>query len=102
MAEHSSFGRKKPVSGWAKKGHSGGGGKPFRKMAPKRKRACDFCVKKVKAIDYKDSVFLRKYMTERGKILPRMLTNICARHQRLLARAIKRARYMALLPYLEK
>jgi len=92
--------KKRPVSG-AKRRPGGGGRKPFRKMAP-RKRPCELCVKKVKNIDYKDAGNLRRYMTERGKILPRMLTNICARHQRILARAIKRARYIALLPYLEK
>ncbi len=67
-----------------------------------RKRACFLCVKKIKAIDYKDINLLRKHVTDRGKILPRMVTSTCAKHQRLLSRAIKRARFMGLVSYLEK
>ncbi|ADG83806.1 30S ribosomal protein S18 [Thermincola ferriacetica] len=64
-----------------------------------RKRVCSFCVDKVEAIDYKDSAKLRKYITERGKILPRRISGNCAKHQRQLTTAIKRARHMALLPF---
>lgn len=63
------------------------------------KRACRFCADKVRAIDYKDLERIGRYVTERGKILPSRLTGTCATHQRVLARAIKRARFMALLPY---
>lgn len=65
---------------------------------PKRK-VCSFCVDKVETIDYKDVNKLRKYVTEKGKILPSRQTGVCAKHQRELARAIKRARVMSLLPF---
>ena len=63
-----------------------------------RKKVCRFCANKTK-IDYKDSDALRRYMTERGKILPRRITGTCAKHQREVAKAIKRARAISLLPY---
>ena len=64
-----------------------------------RRKVCAFCVDKVETIDYKDIARLRRYMSERGKILPRRVTGTCARHQRELTTAIKRARQVALLPY---
>ncbi|MCF6464727.1 30S ribosomal protein S18 [Clostridium sp. Cult2] len=64
-----------------------------------RKRVCNFCVDKVEHIDYKDINKLKKYVTERGKILPRRISGNCAKHQRELTRAVKRARQIALLPY---
>ena len=64
-----------------------------------RKRVCAFCVDKVEAIDYKDINKLKKFITERGKILPRRITGNCAGHQRQLTTAIKRARHIALLPF---
>lgn len=64
-----------------------------------RKRVCAFCVDKVTDIDYKDTAKLRKYITERGKILPRRISGNCAKHQRCLTEAVKRARVVALLPY---
>ena len=63
-----------------------------------RKKVCRFCANKAK-IDYKDADALRRYMTERGKILPRRITGTCAKHQREVARAIKHARSICLLPY---
>ena len=63
------------------------------------KRPCRFCTEKVQHIDYKDLERLSRYVTDRGKILPSRLTGTCAKHQRMLTRAIKRARFMALLPY---
>jgi len=75
------------------------GKRPFNgKRAPRRK-VCIFCVDKVDSIDYKDTVKLRKFITENGKILPRRMSGVCAKHQRMLTTAIKRAREMALLPY---
>lgn len=65
----------------------------------KRKKVCQFCVDKVAYIDYKDSAKLRKFMSERSKILPRRTTGTCAMHQRELTEAIKRARQIALLPF---
>ena len=71
--------------------------KPVRK--PARRKVCNFCVEKAQSIDYKDVAKLKKYLAESGKILPRRMTGVCARHQRELAVAIKRARQMALIPY---
>ncbi|MBE6556579.1 MAG: 30S ribosomal protein S18 [Ruminococcaceae bacterium] len=68
-------------------------------MMRKRKKVCIFCVDKVDFIDYKDSAKLRKFISERGKILPRRISGTCAMHQRELNTAIKRARQVALLPY---
>lgn len=64
-----------------------------------RKKVCQFCVDKVDTIDYKDINKLRRFVSERAKILPRRVTGTCARHQRELTVAIKRSRYIALLPY---
>jgi small subunit ribosomal protein S18 len=66
-----------------------------------RKKYCKFCAEKIEFIDYKNAKILRNYMTERGKILSRKMTGTCSRHQRQLTKAIKRARSIALLPYIE-
>lgn len=71
--------------------------KKFRK--PAKKKVCAFCVAGEKEIDYKDVAKIKKYITEKGKILPRRQTGVCAHHQRELCTAIKRARNIALLPY---
>ena len=71
--------------------------KPMRK-APRRK-VCAFCLEKATEIDYKDIAKLKKYVTEKGKILPRRTTGVCSKLQRLLSTAIKRARLVALLPF---
>ena len=73
--------------------------RPMNRGRKARKKVCGFCVDKVENIDYKDIARLRRYMSERGKILPRRVTGTCARHQRELTVAIKRARHLALLPY---
>ena len=65
----------------------------------RRKKACPFCADKNTKIDYKDADMLGKYISERGKILPKRVTGVCAIHQRELATEIKRARIVALLPY---
>lgn len=65
----------------------------------RRRKVCAFCVDKVAHVDYKDAGKLKKYMSERGKILPRRTTGTCAMHQRELTVAIKRARQIALLPF---
>ena len=65
----------------------------------KRRKVCAFCVDKVEQIDYKDAQKLKRYLSERSKILPRRTTGTCAMHQRQLTDAIKRARHVALLPY---
>ena len=64
-----------------------------------RRKVCSFCVDKVETIDYKDVPRLRKFISDRSKILPRRVTGTCAAHQRELTTAIKRARHVALLPY---
>ena len=75
-----------------------------RKMRPRprrsRRKVCKFCVDKASFIDYKDIRVLEKFVTESGKIMPRRMSGVCAKHQRDVAVAIKRARIMALLPYI--
>jgi small subunit ribosomal protein S18 len=89
-------------------GSSGGsGGRPpprgrGRGRYTPRRKVCQFCVDKVDNIDYKDVTRLRRYISERGKIEPRRKTGTCAKHQRRLSRAIKRARQIALLPFAPK
>ncbi len=68
------------------------------RYAPSR-RVCSFCANKAEVVDYKDPGKLHGYISDRGKIVPRRRTGTCAKHQRILARAIKRARHLALLPY---
>lgn len=72
------------------------GARPARRP---RKKVCAFCVEKVDKIDYKDAAKLRRYTSDRAKILPRRVTGTCAYHQRELTTAIKRARQIAILPY---
>ncbi|MBI3615011.1 MAG: 30S ribosomal protein S18 [Candidatus Omnitrophica bacterium] len=67
---------------------------------PLRRKVCKFCLDRVERIDYKDTVRLVKFASERGKILPRRVSGNCAKHQRQLAKAIKRARVVSLMPYL--
>lgn len=69
-------------------------------MERRKRKVCRFCDQKVTVIDYKDDRTLRKYLTERGKIIPRRVTGVCARHQRQLTQAIKRGRVLALLPFI--
>ena len=70
-----------------------------RSHSRKRRKVCQFCVDRQQDIDYKDSARLRRFISERSKILPRRTTGVCAQHQRRLMVAIKRARQVALLPY---
>ncbi|MBP9042890.1 MAG: 30S ribosomal protein S18 [Spirochaetes bacterium ADurb.Bin218] len=67
-----------------------------------KRKVCRFCHDKNLAIDYKDAKLLEQFITERGKILPRRVTGTCAKHQRAVAKAIKRARILALIPFVEK
>ncbi|MFA4991162.1 MAG: 30S ribosomal protein S18 [Candidatus Omnitrophota bacterium] len=77
--------------------------KRFKKFDSKsdffKKKSCRFCAEKIDSVDYKDILKLRKFVSEKGKMLPNRVTGNCARHQRAVAMAVKRARYMALLPY---
>ena len=67
----------------------------------RRKKVCAFCGKEDKAISYKDAATLKKFVSERGKILPRRITGTCAKHQRALTLAVKRARHVAIMPYVQ-
>lgn len=78
-----------------KKG-ANGKDKPFRRP---RKKVCTFCVEKIDEIDYKDAEKLKRFVSDKGKILPRRVTGTCAKHQRKVTEAIKRARTIALLPF---
>ncbi|HLD28728.1 MAG TPA: 30S ribosomal protein S18 [bacterium] len=66
---------------------------------PRKERPCRFCARQVQDIDYKETAVIRNYVSEGGKILPKFLTGNCSKHQRQMARAIKRARHLALLPF---
>ena len=70
--------------------------------SPAKKKVCMFCVEHIEEIDYKDTAKLRKFITEKGKILPRRITGTCAKHQRALTVAVKRARHVALMPYVQE
>ena len=80
--------------------HSHDAQKPIKRRRFGRRKVCKFCADKVDLVDYKDVRRLRSFVTERGKIIPRRISGSCARHQRQLTHAIKRARTVALLPYL--
>ena len=73
--------------------------RPMNRDRRPRRKVCAFCADMIEMIDYKDTQRLRRYLSERGKIVPRRVTGTCARHQRQLTTAIKRARHLALLPY---
>ncbi len=75
------------------------GGRGGMRMRRPRRKACAFCVDKIEHIDYKDIGRLRKFVSERGKILPKRMSGTCANHQRQLTTSIKRARHLAFLPY---
>ena len=74
--------------------------KPYRPAVRRKKKVCQFCAEHIDEIDYKDVARLRKYISERAKILPRRISGTCAKHQRQLTVAIKRSRHVALLPYI--
>ena len=80
-------------------GFDKGEGKGGMRMRRAKRKICSFCVDKVTDIDYKEVGKVRKYVSEKGKILPRRISGCCAKHQRSLTIAIKRARHIALLPY---
>jgi small subunit ribosomal protein S18 len=75
------------------------GGRSTKKRVYHRRKVCRFCADSSIVIDYKNSKTLRYFITERGKIIPRRISGTCAKHQRILTHAIKRARTIALLPY---
>ncbi|MBF0629004.1 MAG: 30S ribosomal protein S18 [Magnetococcales bacterium] len=89
----------RPAGAGGAAGAAGGG---FRRPFFRRRKVCVFCADKALQIDYKDPKLLLRFITERGKIVPSRITGVCAPHQRLLSKAIKRARNIALLPHLVK
>src|SRR6516165_114639 len=93
--------REGPPGGGRREGGGGGPGGPRRgkRQYFRKKKVCKFCVEKMDLIDYKRADILSQFVQERGKILPRRMTGVCARHQRWLGVAIKRARNIALLPF---
>lgn len=81
---------------------SRGGGRPGgrkKKSFYRRRKVCRFCADKIDTVDYKDVRFLQNFVVERAKILPRRISGTCAKHQRIVQQAIKRARHIALLPF---
>lgn len=79
-------------------GRDDGGGRP-RRWAPMRRKVCRFCVDHVMDVDYKNTTLLRNFITERGKMVSGRSTGTCSKHQRMVTRAVKRARNLALIPY---
>ncbi len=77
----------------------GGARRKKKKVFFRRRKVCRFCADKIDVVDYKDVRFLQQYIVERSKILPRRISGTCAKHQRIIQQAIKRARHLALLPY---
>jgi len=86
--------------GRARSNYQNQGGRPRRGYF--RRKVCRLCVNKINSVDYKDVDMLRRFVTERGKIMPRRMTGTCAKHQRIVSAAVKRARMIALLPYVSK
>lgn len=79
-----------------------GGDRPYQRNMRFKRKVCRFCHDKNAVIDYKDLKMVEQFITDRGKILPRRVTGTCAKHQRGVAQAIKRARIIALIPFVEK
>jgi len=73
-----------------------------KRFSVRRKRVCKFCAEKITYIDYKDGKLLSHFIPERGKIIPRRISGVCSTHQRRLALAIKRARHLAILPFVSE
>lgn len=69
------------------------------KRRRRRKKVCNFCVDSIDTVDYKNTDRLRRYITDRGKIVPKRNSGVCAKHQRVIAMAVKRARHIGLVPY---
>ena len=83
-----------------KRGHEGR--KRRKKVFFRRRKVCRFCADKISTVDYKDVKFLQQYVVDRSKILPRRISGNCAKHQRIVQQAIKRARHIALLPFVSE
>ena len=77
-----------------------GSGRRGKKTFFRRRKVCRFCADKIDSVDYKDVKFLQQYLVDRAKILPRRISGTCAKHQRIVQQAIKRARHIGLLPFI--
>ncbi|MFP4562753.1 MAG: 30S ribosomal protein S18 [Spirochaetia bacterium] len=97
----SDFGRDRDDDSRGHDGDSRGGGYRSKSKVYFRKKVCRFCTQNL-TVDYKNPDSLRRFVTDRGKILPRRITGTCAKHQRMLAQTVKRARVLALLPYVKQ
>jgi small subunit ribosomal protein S18 len=97
MSEQAGTGRRESRTGTRRSRYQGSG--PRGRRFTRRRKVCAFCLEKTKVIDYKDVSTLRRFLTDRGKIKSRRKTGTCAKHQRRLAIAVKRARLLALLPF---
>ena len=95
-------GQRRDNRGSGKDNYDKGDSKGGMRMRRQRKKICAFCSDKTASIDYKDIAKLKKFISERGKILPRRISGNCAKHQRELTKAIKQARHIALLPYISE
>jgi small subunit ribosomal protein S18 len=91
--------RSRPAGGPSSNSASSASEREYRKERYGRRKVCIFCVDKIKYVDYKDVNRLRRYLSDRAKIEPRRKSGVCAKHQRKLTTALKRARHMALLPF---
>lgn len=89
----------RPIGGVGRGGRARSEGPERRQRRFGRRKVCAFCIEKVRAIDYKDPLKFRRYVSDRGRIEPRRKTGTCTKHQRWLSLALKRARHLALLPY---
>jgi len=87
------------TSDYDRKSKSGSGDGDKRQRGRKRRKPCSLCVDKLRTIDYKDAYKLRRFITERGKLVPRRVSGNCAQHQRRVVAAVKRSRHVALLPF---
>ncbi|MDH3744281.1 MAG: 30S ribosomal protein S18 [Acidobacteriota bacterium] len=81
------------------RGRGGGGPRRGKKVFFRRRKVCRFCADKIDSVDYKDVRFLQQFLVDRSKILPGRISGTCAKHQRIVQQAIKRARHIALLPF---
>lgn len=81
------------------RGRGGGGPRRGKKVLFRRRKVCRFCADKIDSVDYKDVRFLQQFLVDRSRILPGRISGTCAKHQRIVQQAIKRARHIALLPF---
>jgi small subunit ribosomal protein S18 len=99
MRTSSSRSSSRPTTGGFRRGGPAGPGGPGNRQTVRKKRSCRFCGNKEDYVDYKNEKKLSRFVSEQGRIIPKRITGTCSRHQRMLVKAIKKARHLALLPY---